>query len=276
MKMKLAINEVTTKPALFADEMVAYSAAGFTAIELWLDKMSEFLEKNSLDEARQLLADNGLQAIGACFHAGVMLSEGTERVKVLDKFRTKLEICQALGAPVLVICTDSPKEPVTPEHYAQAVVGLREAADIAQAYNVSLAVEFIKGARLIGSLSTALDIARKTERQNVGILFDTFHFYAGVSKIGDILQMTKEELLLVHLNDVGPGYIELATDAMRILPGEGVMPLREILAAISAIGYDGYYSLELFNRELWAQDVKQVAVRAFQRSSKFIGESKDA
>ena len=44
---------------------------------------------------------------------------------------------------------------------------------------------------------------------------------------------------------------ELASDADRILPGEGDFDLGPIVRQLRAIGYDGWVSLELFNPTLW-------------------------
>ncbi len=44
---------------------------------------------------------------------------------------------------------------------------------------------------------------------------------------------------------------ELATDADRILPGEGDFQLRPIVEQLRSIGYDGWVSLELLNPTVW-------------------------
>lgn len=268
--MKLAINQATTMSASFEEDVVAYSAAGFNAVELWLDKVTTFLENHPLRDARKLLTDHGLKPIGACFHFGVMLSEGVEREKNLEEFRRKLEICQALGVPVLVIPTDFPDRDVGPNDYDRAAEGLAEAAQLAAPYHVALAVEFIKGAKLIGTLGTAMTLVRKTEQRNVGIALDTFHLYAGASKTEQIGELTKEELLLVHLNDLPPMPVEIAEDRDRIFPGQGVLPLEEILRAVSKTGYDGHYSLELFNDALCQGGIGNAARLACQNLRGFL------
>jgi len=265
--VKLAINQATTMPARFEQDLPAYAAAGFTAVELWLEKVEDFLEGGSLDDARKLLEDNGLVPIGACYQPDLMLSQGAKRTQVLAELESKLEICQALDVPTLVVPTDFPEEPVTPDHYTRSVAGLREAAEIAEPYQVQLGIEFVAGAALIGTLSTTLDIARKTAKDNVGIVLDTFHLYTGISKLADIHDIRPQELLLVHLNDLQPGYVELATDSARVLPGDGIMPLKGIILSIIAIGYQGYYSVELFSQYLWNQSPQQAALTAFESTS---------
>ena len=51
-------------------------------------------------------------------------------------------------------------------------------------------------------------------------------------------------------------------DADRVMPGHGVIPLREILRRLRQRGYDGPLSLELFHPGYWSRDPIAVAVEA--------------
>ena len=37
----------------------------------------------------------------------------------------------------------------------------------------------------------------------------------------------------------------------RVLPGEGVLDLPEIISVLERNGYEGYFSIEMFNAGLW-------------------------
>jgi 4-hydroxyphenylpyruvate dioxygenase len=61
---------------------------------------------------------------------------------------------------------------------------------------------------------------------------------------------------------------ELATDADRVLPGDGDFRLGPIVAQLRALGYDGWVSLELMNPTLWQVkpvSVAEVGLGALQR-----------
>jgi len=259
--MNFCINEATTMTTDFATDLDAYSAAGFKGIELWLEKVDRFLQKESLQGAAELLRDHGLDVVGACGQDDLMLSKGQKRREVLSELRRKLDICAALGAPAIVVATDFPQE-VRRSDYRVAAEKLREAGDIAAEYRVKLAVEFIKGAKFIGSLSTASEVVSETNHENVGLLFDTFHYHAGISKSDDIKKTPSEKLLLVHVNDCLPAPRELLDDSYRTYLGEGVIPVRSIVTKLKRLGYQGWYSFEIFNRDVWREDPFQVAVKA--------------
>lgn len=237
----------------FETDIKAYSHAGFKEIEIWLPKLEEYLKKKSLKKAQDLLRKNGLKPVAACYQGDLMLSLGKKRKKVLGEFHHKLEVCNFLEIPILVVPSDFPKE-VKEEDYQLAGENLKEAGEIAKDFKVSLAIEFIAGAKFLGSLGTANKLINKVGLKNVGIVFDTFHFFAGISKDKDLQEIPEESLFLVHFNDVPPKPRELLTDKDRLLPGDGIIPLKEIIHIFEKKGYSGFYSLELFNQKYWEED----------------------
>lgn len=268
--MKLAINPATTMPSSYEEDIAAYAGAGFEALEIWLGKVDDYLEKgNSVEDARALLDDNGLEVAGACF-SGLSFDDGEEQQKSMEAFRGRLEMCQALGAPSLVVIPGVPGAGPSEETYRRLAEGMAEAGAVAEPFGVTLSIEFIKGHNLVGSVRTATRIAREAGRDNVGVLFDTFHFYAGISKLASVGQMKPEEMVLIHLNDCPDVPLEMATDSMRVLPGEGVFPLKDILGAAADIGYDGYVSLELFNQQIWDMEVVEAAALCYDKTDAFM------
>jgi len=88
---------------------------------------------------------------------------------------------------------------------------------------------------------------QRAEVPNGGILLDVFHFYRGGSTLIDLQHIPVEKILLAHLSDAPEMALDKLKDADRVFPGEGVIPLRDILQVINEKGYQGYFSLELLN-----------------------------
>jgi len=264
--MKFCMNEATTMETDYRTDIEAYAKAGFDAVEIWLPKVDKFLETGSLKDARSILDDNGIEAVGSCYYVGVMLPE--DKAKALDGLKKRLDLAAALGAPMIVVPTDFPAS-VKLEDYDRAVPNIREAAEVARSYGVKLGIEFIRGAKFIGTLSTANRIVRKVRHPYVGVLIDTFHFYCGLSQMPDLLATKGKDVLLVHINDCADKPRELAEDSDRVLLGKGTFPLVEMVRALEKIGFDGYYSLELFDKSLWAQDPRAVAKKAYRNLQHF-------
>ena len=272
----LCVNPATTMPTDFPTDVRAYSAAGFRAMELWLPKVERYLEAgHGVAEAADLLRDHGLRAPAACAQGNLLLSTGAARQEALDELRRRLEIMQATGCPILVVPAEALPQPLprpVAPLYERAVAGFAEACDVARPYGVSLALEFIKGPRLAGTPLTAQEIVVRSERENAGVLFDTFHFYAGYGKLEDVERLDGRRLLFVNVNDaLGSVPREALTDKDRVLLGAGVFPLAAIFGRLRALGYAGCYSLELFNDDVWEQDPFAVARQAYQLMVDYFG-----
>jgi 4-hydroxyphenylpyruvate dioxygenase len=256
--MKPCISEATTLPGTFAADVTAYADAGCTAMEVWLTKLETHLESNSVADTRKLLADRQMTLAAASYQGGLLLSQGEQRKAHYDHFRRRLDLCQGFGIPTLLVAADFVGA-VDRTALERAVVSLKQAAQWAAAFGVRLALEFRGRETFCASLDTALALVAAAGEPNVGVNFDVFHYYTGPSKFDDLALLTRDNLAFVQLCDVAGVPRELATDADRILPGEGDFLLGPIVKQLKAVGYDGYVSLELFNPTIWQAKAVQVA-----------------
>jgi len=264
------INEATTMNADFATDMRAYAEAGFSFVEFWPSKVDTLVgQGKSLEEIRSLVDSLGLRAVAGCAQGGLLLSEGEKREKALAELRHNFEICQAMGAETFIVFSEN-ADRADERVYPIVSRNLREVSELGAEYGVSIALEFIRGSNLVGTLLTAQSICQSLALPNLGVLLDTFHFYAGISKTEDLQLLDVASLAFVHINDAKDKPRETWTDADRVLLGDGALPVREMLATIKAKGYTGYLSLELFNREFWAQDPFAVARRAYRNVTEFL------
>ena len=73
--------------------------------------------------------------------------------------------------------------------------------------------------------------------------------HRGGNDFASLRQLNGRQLPNFHWND-WPGGRERLTlqDSDRVLPGEGVAPLKEVSALLDEIGFAGTYSLEIFNK----------------------------
>ena len=150
---------------------------------------------------------------------------------------------------------------------AGSVGVLRALGAIAARHEVRVALEFLGFADCsVNTLEACGQVVERVNRPNVGLVLDTFHFYAGNSSLKSIAALDPRKLFMVHLNDVMPGPRARLHDARRIYPGDGVLPLAPILRALRAIGYPGIFSVEVFQPRSWRQDPIQVATTAYRKA----------
>ncbi len=256
--MNPCISEASTLPSTFAEDVAAYADGGWTAMEVWLTKLEKHLETHSTEDTRRLLADRGLALAAASYQGGLLLSQGEQRKAHYDHFRRRLDLCGHFGIPTLLVVADF-VDNVEETGLQRAVVSLAQAAQWAAGAKVRLALEFRGQATFCASLDSALALTAQCGEPNVGVNLDVFHYYTGPSKFEDLGLLTPANLAFVQVCDVAGVPRELATDADRILPGDGDFRLDPIIQHLRHIGYTGWISLELLNPTLWQVKASQLA-----------------
>ena len=262
--MLLAINGATTMKASLPEDIVAAGAAGFKALEIWAAKMDQFLEDRPIQELRSLLEAAHVQPLSINSIEFITFRSPEEYEGIKARCRELSERAQALGCGIIVVVPSPTPDGVGwSEIKDESVRVLGELSDVAAPYGVRLAFEFLGFSWCsVRTLGQCWDIVRDTARDNVGLVLDTCHFYAGGSDLGDISELDPRKLLVFHINDVEERPLETIEDAHRLLPGEGVIPLDGILAGLQGIAYDGPCSIELFRPEYWERDPLELAREA--------------
>ena len=111
------------------------------------------------------------------------------------------------------------------------------------------------------------------DHPDASIIMDPFHILRGGGPIESIAKVPGEKVAIWHWNDTpGDRPFSEQSDADRVLPGDGVGPLREIEQLALAQGYEGYVSLELFNPDLWDQDPIEVAKIGMEKMQAYFGD----
>lgn len=264
--MKPCISQATTLSGSFAEDVEAYAGGGCTAIEVWLTKLETHLEKHPAAETQRLLQDRQMKLVAAAYQGGLLVSQGEQRKAHFDHFRRRLELCQQFGIPTMLVIADF-LAPPSGTDLERALVSLKQAAQWAAGFDVRLALEFRGDARFCNNLGTAAALVAQCDEPNVGLNFDVYHYYTGPSKFEDLAFLGRDNLFHVQLSDLAGLARELATDADRVMPGDGDFQLRPILDHLRRVGYDGWISLELFNPMIWqmkAATVAEIGMSALQ------------
>jgi sugar phosphate isomerase/epimerase len=266
--MKLCISEATTLSSSFAEDVNGYADGGCGALEVWLTKLESHLEKHSLADTRRLLEDREMSIAAASYQGGLLLSRGEQRAVHYDHFKRRLDLCQNLAIPTLLLAADH-VDRADAASLQRAIGSLAQAAQWAAAFEVQLALEFRGWGACCTSLDTAVALVTQCGEPNVGVNLDVFHYYTGPSKFDDLALLTGDNLAFVQLSDLSGVPRELAVDADRIMPGEGDFHLGPIIGQLRSLGYGGWISLELLNPAFWQARPSQVAelgMAALQRT----------
>jgi sugar phosphate isomerase/epimerase len=77
----------------------------------------------------------------------------------------------------------------------------------------------------------------------------------------------------VQLSDIADVPREMASDADRILPGEGGSPPADLIGRLRDIGYSGAVAVELQNPRLWSVSPRQFGEIAMTALRKLLGQA---
>ncbi len=252
----LSLNTSTIRPAPLLRKIEVAAQAGFQAIELWNDEMTQYVENGGrLSDIAQALRDHGLTVPTVIHLGGWMDAEGETYRKVLDEARRKMEQAAQVGARRII--AGPAREPVD---LGRAAERYRELLEIGRGFGVLPAVEFLGFVNGVHTIRAAWEIVQRADDPDGTIVLDPFHIFRGGSPVEDLELIPADRIAVFHFNDApGSKPRQEQGDADRVMPGDGILPLVEELRILARKGYRGAVSLELFNRALWERDPLTVA-----------------
>jgi 2-keto-myo-inositol isomerase len=271
--MKLALNGATTMRADLVTDLQAAGAAGFDYLEIWAAKLRRFLMEQPAEELRDLFSESGLSplSINSIEHITFRDAQAYDGIK--RECEELSRIAAAVGCPCIVVVPGRlPKGGASRENViGESVKVLNELCDISAAHNVGLAFEFLGQTDCsVPTLDLAAEIVREVNRNDLGVVIDSFHFYAGRSTFQMIEALDPEMIRIFHINDAEDLPREELEDRHRLLPGLGILPLREMVSSFKKIGYDHVASVEIFRPEYWERDPFTLAREAREATERVL------
>jgi 4-hydroxyphenylpyruvate dioxygenase len=262
--------QVCSLPAPLEKDVEDYAAGKCRSIELWFTKLENYLQTHSAEAFRQLLSDHEMQAEVVSFQGGLLASQADSRREAWELFQRRLELCRNLGVKTVVIACDVPR-PLDQAALERTQLSLTQIAQACGMQGLRAALEFQASAAFGNNIQTAVALISEVASPHLGICFDAFHYYCGPSKTEDLGYLTAQNLFHVQLCDLADVPRELAADRDRILPGEGDIPLTQLVEHLKQIQYQGAVSIELFNPQLWQVPPRQFGEIAMTCLRKLLG-----
>jgi len=275
--MKLALNGATTMRADLGTDLQAAKAAGFDYLEIWAAKLRNFLKEHSSSELKDLFAASELTPLSINSIEHITFRDPAAYNSIKKECEELSSISAAVGCPCIVVVPGPlPKGGASRENVAaESIKVLTELCEISSAYGVSLAFEFLGQTDCsVPTLDLAAEIVREVNRKDLGIVIDSFHFFAGNSTLAMIEALDPDLIQIFHINDAEDRPREELEDRHRLLPGLGILPLQEMISAFRKIGYDKVASVEIFRPEYWERDPFALARDAYVATERVLAEAR--
>ena len=274
--MKIALNGATTMKADLPTELQAAKSAGFDYVEIWAAKLRNFLKERSTKELKDLFAESGLEPLSINSIEHITFRDATAYESIKKECEELSKIAAAVGCPCIVVVPGPlPKGGASRESViSESIRVLNELCDISAEHGVSLAFEFLGQTDCsVPTLDLATEIVRAVNREDLGLVIDSFHFYAGNSTLAMIEALDPALIQIFHINDAEDLPREQLEDRHRLLPGLGILPLKQMISAFRKIGYDKVASVEIFRPEYWERDPFALARDAHAATKSVLAEA---
>jgi 2-keto-myo-inositol isomerase len=270
MSLLTCFNTATSGSYPLRDTVDFVGKYGFQGIEIDTGRLQEYQGSATVDDLPLQLEKNGVRVAALMAFPFLAFKDRSQALSALECW---CPVAKALGAPtMLCFAGDGPPQGMSRcDAMAAAVRAAGDYAAVAARSGVSIALEPIGGLAFMGGPEDALEIACRCGTDNVGIMMDTFHYYKSGVSLERIAAIPMEKMLIVHVNDAPDRPKQELNDSMRVYCGLGDIPLVEEFRILRDKGYKGYLSVEIFNREYWADTHENIVKNAKRTLDEVLG-----
>ncbi|MBU6167053.1 MAG: sugar phosphate isomerase/epimerase and 4-hydroxyphenylpyruvate domain-containing protein [Alphaproteobacteria bacterium] len=238
-------------------KLAAVAAAGFAGVEIFETDLITYPGRPR--DVAAIAADLGLAITLFQPFRDLEAMPEPQRARAFDRMERKFDVMAELGAPLLLLCSNC--SPLALPDRPRMIADLHELGDRAAARGLKVGYEALAWGRHVHDHREAWALVRDTDHPAIGLILDSFHSLSRAipsSSIGDI---RPEKLFLVQVADAPRLDMDLLqwSRHFRCMPGQGDFALADWAEAILRTGYDGWWSLEIFNDRFRAGSASGVA-----------------
>ncbi|MEM7572656.1 MAG: sugar phosphate isomerase/epimerase family protein [Bacteroidota bacterium] len=266
----ICLDTATIRTASGLAEMIDIAVeAGYDAIEPWDRDLAQYEEAGGdLKALGEEIKERGLFVPSMIGLWGCLPADEAAFQASLAATRNRMRMAAAIGCKYVQaipneVGADYDAAFVTDCYRRLIEIGLED-------YDLCPALVFVKQFPL-SSFAQAAEIALGTDHREARIIPDVFHMYITGGGFNCLKKVRGDFFPIFQFNDAPR---EMAREEMqdkdRVYPGDGILPLPEILRDLYASGFRECISLELYNRTYHAQDLRQVAATGLEKTLRVI------
>ncbi len=259
---RMSLNQLTTVRWRLDEAAHYYRRAGLRGIGVSWQRLSAFGVREGIDVVRR----SGLAVSSLGWIGGFTGGQGCSIDEALAEARQAVDAAARLGAQALIVVS-GPQHGHIRSHARRLVVdALRALADDAARHNVRLGLQpmhpiFAREWSFVTRLDDSLEVLARVDHPHVGLTFGSYHLGQEPGLLDRIPEIAPR-VAVVHLSDWRD---PPRCDNDRLLPGDGSLPLAEIVRGFESAGYRGLYEVEVWSRDLWKQGHATLMARSIAR-----------
>jgi len=255
-RLRLSLSELTTRRWSLTEEVERVRALHYDALGLWRPKVAAI----GTVAAAQCIRQSGLTVSSLSFIGGFTGTNGLSYSDAIADARDALADAEQLGAENLIVVTGT-RNGHTIRHSRRLLVeALGELAEDAAARGVRLCVlpmhsYFARTWTYLNSLDETLDLLDRISHPAVALAFDCYQ----LQQEPDLVARIPELVPVTGIVQISDAQRPPAAAADRCCPGEGSIPLGEIIRAFQRSGFAGYYDVQVWSPACWTGDYSRIA-----------------
>lgn len=254
--MKTSIATVSLSGNL-TTKLAAIAGAGFDGIEIF---EQDFLASDFTPaEVGRMVRDHGLEiTLFQPFRDFEALPE-PYRSRAFARAERKFELMNHLGTDLMLVCSTT--HPAALGGIDRMAQDFHDLGDLAASHGVRVGYEALCWGRHISDHRDAWEVVRRADHPRVGLILDSFHTLARRIDPDTIRAIPGDRIFFVQLADAPAIDMDLLywSRHFRNMPGEGDLDVAGFMRAVTATGYAGPLSLEIFNDQFRAGLPRMVA-----------------
>lgn len=254
----ICLDTATIRPASLKDKVKIAAKAGYDAIEPWDGELQKFeAEGGNLKDLGKEIKDLGLFVPSVIGLWNSLPPTKEQFDSSLKDTRNRMRMAADIGAEHIQTIANNAGENYNQKwmasHYREIIeIGIKE-------YKIYPALVFVKY-QPVKTMGQAMGIIMDANHPSAMMIPDTYHMYISEGGFESLKLVNGAAIAIFQFSDApaSPPISELG-DSHRVYPGDGVLPLQQILRDLKATGFRKCISLELYNPEYWKQDLQKVA-----------------
>jgi sugar phosphate isomerase/epimerase len=253
------------------EEIKIVAQAGYHAIEPWIGEIESYVQQGgSLADLKRRISDAGLTVESAIGFAEWIVDDDARRNQGLERARHDMDLVQQIGG-TRIAAPPAGATDVAEIDYLKVAERYRALLTLGEHIGVVPQVEVWGFSKTLHRLGQAVLVAVESGHPQACVLPDVYHLYKGGSDFAGLGLVGGKAMHVFHMNDYPAEPPRKAIgDGDRIYPGDGVAPSLEILQTLQGVDFNGYLSVELFNKTYWQQDPQEVARTALSKMKSLV------
>lgn len=258
-------------------EVEIAAAAGYDAIEPWMGTLDAYVKGGgSLKDLGKRIRDLGISVESAIGFAQWIVDDDAARKNGLEQAKRDMETLAAIGGKRIAAPPTGATDKPGPD-LATAAARYRKLLELGDQMGIVPEAEVWGFSKTLSRLSETVYVAVESGHPKACVLPDVYHLHKGGSGFEGLKLLSGIAVQMFHINDYpADPPRESINDSHRVYPGDGVAPLAAMLRDLRLAGFQGFLSLELFNRDYWKQDALAVAKTGLEKMKATVAKSVDA